>query len=151
VLDVENAMGLNFANAFRPDRLGQAPVWIADNGAPGGRRLNPAAFRDAANARQGTLGRNAIRGFGTHQVDLALRREFKLEPRVALQLRIEAFNAFNHPNFADPVRFLSSPLFGTSTSMLNLMLGTGSPGSGLAPVYQSGGPRSVQVSLRLRF
>jgi hypothetical protein len=66
-------------------------------------------------------------------------------------LRIEAFNAFNRPNFADPVRFLSSPLFGTSTSMLNLMLGTGSPGSGLAPVYQSGGPRSVQVSLRLRF
>ena len=26
--------------------------------------------------------------------------------------------------------------------MLNLMLGTGSPGSGLAPLLQTGGPRS---------
>ncbi|MDX1983048.1 MAG: carboxypeptidase-like regulatory domain-containing protein [Bryobacteraceae bacterium] len=151
VLDVEHAMGLNFANAFRPDRVGQLPVWIRDASTPGGRRLNPAAFLDVANSRQGTLGRNAIRGFGAHQVDLALRRDFRLERRMSLQFRLEAFNAFNHPNFADPVRFLSSPLFGSSVSMLNLMLGTGSPGSGLAPLFQSGGPRSIQTSIRLRF
>jgi hypothetical protein len=35
--------------------------------------------------------------------------------------------------------------------MLNLMLGTGSPGSGMTPVFQSGGARSLQLSLRLRF
>jgi len=49
------------------------------------------------------------------------------------------------------VRFLSSPLFGQSPSMLSMMLGTGSPGSGLTPIFQSGGARSVQVSLRFRF
>jgi hypothetical protein len=35
--------------------------------------------------------------------------------------------------------------------MLNLMLGTGSPGSGLAPMFQIGGSRSVQIALRFTF
>jgi hypothetical protein len=35
--------------------------------------------------------------------------------------------------------------------MLNLMLGTGSPGSGLAPMLQTGGPRSVEAVVRIRF
>ena len=41
--------------------------------------------------------------------------------------------------------------FGQSTSMLNQMLGTGSPGSGLAPLLQTGGPRSLQGSVRFQF
>ncbi len=85
------------------------------------------------------------------QLDLALRREFPLRDRGSLQLRIEAFNALNQANFADPVRFLASPLFGQSPSMLNLMLGTGSPGSGLAPMFQMGGARSVEIALRFKF
>ncbi len=64
---------------------------------------------------------------------------------------MEAYNALNHPNFADPIPFLASPLFGQSSSMLNLMLGTGSPGSGLAPIFQAGGARSLRFVLRFRF
>jgi hypothetical protein len=86
-----------------------------------------------------------------YQIDLALGREFPLAGRRAVQLRIEAFNALNHPSFADPLQFLSSPLFGQSPSMLNMMLGTGSPGSGLTPAFQTGGARSVQVMLRFQF
>ena len=52
---------------------------------------------------------------------------------------------------ADPIPFLSSPIFGQSNSMLNLMLGTGSPGSGLAPIFQAGGARSVRFVFRFRF
>jgi hypothetical protein len=85
------------------------------------------------------------------QLDLAVRREFALGERRSLQVRLEAFNAFNHPNFADPVRYLVSPLFGETPSMLNLMLGTGSPGSGLTPVFQSGGARSLQLGIRFQF
>ena len=85
------------------------------------------------------------------QIDLALRRDFRLTERLGLQLRVEAFNALNQANFADPVRFLDSALFGESPSMLNLMLGTGSPGSGLAPIFQTGSPRSVQLGVRLTF
>jgi hypothetical protein len=57
----------------------------------------------------------------------------------------------NQANFADPVPFLVNPLFGQSVSMLNMMLGTGSPASGLAPMFQIGGARTVELALRVRF
>ncbi|WP_321473953.1 carboxypeptidase-like regulatory domain-containing protein [uncultured Paludibaculum sp.] len=151
VVNEEYAMGLSFSNAFRPDLVPGVPVWLQDPTAPGGRRLNEAAFRETPASIQGNLGRNAIAGFGMSQFDLAVRRDFRIGLGQTLELRGEAFNVFNHPNFADPVRTLASPLFGQSNSMLNLMLGTGSPGSGLAPVFQSGGSRSLQMVLRLRF
>ena len=147
----EQYSGITLDNVFRPDLLPGTPLWISDSSAPGGRRINPSAFHAEPEAVQGNLGRNAIQGFGMSQLDLALRREFFKGERRSLQLRVEAFNALNHPNFADPIRFLSSPLFGQSGSMLNLMLGTGSPGSGLAPIFQAGGARSVQLTVRFRF
>ena len=125
--------------------------WLRDPSVPGGRRLNREAFQASSDSLQGNLGRNAIRGFGMHQIDLAVRREFMMSEHRSLLLRIEAFNLLNHPNFADPARFLSNPLFGEAPSTLNLMLGTGSPGSGLTPSLQTGGARSLQVVLRFRF
>jgi hypothetical protein len=68
-----------------------------------------------------------------------------------LEFRGEVSNALNHPSFADPVRYLSSPLFGEATSMLNLMMGSGTPRSGLTPAFQVGGPRSIRIGLKLRF
>jgi hypothetical protein len=151
VLDAEQFTGIALENVFRPNLIEGQPVWISDSAAPGGRRLNPGAFDAIPAPAQGNLGRNAITGFGMSQLDLSIRREFLRSERRFLELRIEAYNALNHANFADPVRFLSSPLFGQSPSMLNLMLGTGSPGSGLAPIFQSGGPRSLQAGLRFHF
>jgi hypothetical protein len=156
VLSTEQFQGVAYENISRPDLIGGVPVWISDPAAPGGQRINTAAFKTVPlsalfNPQQGTLGRNALTGFGMSQLDLALRREFFNRDQRSLQLRFEAFNAINHANFADPIRFLSSPLFGQSSSMLNLMLGTGSPSSGLAPIFQAGGPRSVQISVRFKF
>jgi hypothetical protein len=156
VLDAQDTTGLGLANAFRPDWVYGQPLWVADTSAPGGKMLNPAAFAPVAPppgavGTQGTLGRNVPGGFGMWQLDLALKREFRLTDRFGIQLRLDAFNGLNHPNFGDPVKFLDSPLFGHSTSLLNMELGTGSPGSGLAPALQTGGPRSVQVSLRFHF
>jgi len=150
VLDSAQYTGITLTNAFRPDLVYGVPVWISDPGSPGGRILNPLAF-SSAGAQQGDLGRNAITGFGMWQLDLALRREFRVADRRTIDLRVEAFNALNHPNFADPVNYLNSPFFGQSTSMLNTMLGTGSPGSGLSPLLQSGGARSLEVVVRFRF
>lgn len=42
-------------------------------------------------------------------------------------------------------------VYAAAVLCLALMLGTGSPASGLAPMFQSGGARSAQVTLRLRF
>lgn len=147
----EQNIGLSFANYVRPDLDTRVPLWISDPQVPGGKALNPKSFIKPDSPDQGNLGRNAIQGFGMHQIDLALRREFRLGEQRAIQLRAEAFNVFNHPNFADPIRFLSSPLFGQSASMLNLMLGTGSPGSGLTPIFQTGGARNFQLVLRFKF
>lgn len=151
VLSADQFMGVRFENVFRPDLVPGQPVWISNPSAPGGRSINPAAFLAAPGAVQGDLGRNALDGFGMSQFDLAVHREFLLGEKRSLQIRVEAYNALNHPNFADPIRFLDSPLFGQSSSMLNQMLGAGSPGSGLAPLFQAGGPRSLQATVRFRF
>jgi hypothetical protein len=142
---------LVFGLESRPDLIGDEPVWIADANAPGGRRLNRAAFRPVSQAQPGTLGRNAIRGFGMAQLDLAVQREFRVRDRYAAQLRVEAFNAFNQANFGNPVAFLSDPTFGRASAMLNQFLGTGGPSTGLVPAFQIGGPRSMQIAVRLRF
>ena len=151
VLEAEQFEGIVLENAFRPDLLPGRALWITDNSAPGGRRINREAFQAAPFEVQGNFGRNVLSGLGMSQLDLAARREFSFAEQRSLEFRVEAFNTFNRANFADPVRFLASPLFGQSTSMLNLMLGTGSPGSGLAPVFQAGGPRSLRVVVRFRF
>jgi hypothetical protein len=151
VLQDEQYSGIAFVNAFRPNFLGGNPVWISNASAPGGKELNPAAFAMTASGVQGNMGRNTIAGFGMAQVDAAIGREFRWRDRFSLDLRVEAFNALNQANFGDPVKYLDSPLFGQSTSMLNLSLGSGSPGSGLAPLFESGGPRMFQGTLRFHF
>ena len=77
-----------------------------------------------------------------------MRRRFGLTEERLLQLRAEFFNLFNHPNFGAPVPFLPQPTFGRSVSMLS-----GSQGfdAGLSPLYQIGGPRSIQLALKLLF
>lgn len=150
VLENENALGLGWDNYRRPDLVANTPLWIADGSAPGGRRLNPDAFR-APGGMQGTLGRNAISGFGMFQADAALRRRFPLAKAASLEVGLACFNVANHPIPADPVRYRNSVFFGQSVSLLNLMLGNGSPRSGLTPAFQLGSPRSVEIAVKLRF
>ncbi len=101
--------------------------------------------------RNGTLGRNALRGFPVSQVDLSLRRQFNITEAVNLQFRGEFFNLFNHPNFAPPVNNLQSTQFGQSIRMLGRSLGAGGISGGFNPLYQIGGPRSIQFALKLQF
>lgn len=143
VISADNPFGLGFDNDVRPDLVPGVPIWI-------GRQLNPAAFSVPV-GRQGSLGRNAITGFGLTQLDLAVQRDLVTSEQTRLQFRVEAYNVTNTPNYADPVRMLSSPLFGMSPSLANLMLGSGRPNSGLTPAFQSGGPRVFQAGFTLRF
>jgi len=135
-----------------PDLVLDAPIWIVDPGAPSGRRLNPAAFTLPADGQQGDVGRNRLRGFPFSQVDLAMRRAFRLGDRLRLSFRAEAFNVLNHPNFMNPSADdrLGTPNFGRATRMANRGFG-GVQGPALQQCYESGGPRSMQVSLRLEF
>ena len=134
----------------RPDLVAEALVRIADPNVAGGWRINPKAF-STPSTQLGNLGRNALRGFGATQVDLTLRRQFRLRERLSLQARGDLFNLFNHPNFGPPVNYLTAPQFGQSTQMLGASLGLGGQGGGLNPLYQIGGPRSAQLALKLLF
>ena len=148
----------------RPDLVEGIPVYIDDPSAPGGRRFNNAIsfppdnpfpqigpFLPPFPSRQGSLGRNALRGFPVYQLDFALGRQFKFGERANVQFKTEFFNIFNHPNFGDPDGSLFSPTFGFSTSMLGRSLGSGGTLGGFNPLYQIGGPRSIQFSLKLGF
>ena len=135
----------------RPNLITGAPLYLHDSNAPGGRRINPAAFANAPAGQQGSLGRNAVRGFPMSQLDFAVRRQFSLTERLHLQLRAEFFNIFNHPNFAivPPADRFGRPDFGRANSMLNQALGFDA--TGLNQRYQLGGPRSIQFAAKLQF
>ena len=135
---------------LRPDVVPGVPFYVSDPTAPGGVRFNRAAFVIPTALRQGMLPRNTLRGFPVSQLDVAIRRQINLTEKVNLQLRVEAFNVFNHPNFADPVGSLDDSQFGLSGTMLNNALGGTSEGS-FSPLYQIGGPRSLQLALKFQF
>ena len=150
---------------LRPDLVSGIPLYLDDPSVPGGRRFNnqPTVIpgnpnpqlgpflRLAAPNRQGTLGRNALRAFPIWQLDLAVHRQFKLTDRIYTQFRAEFFNILNHPNFADPLGSLNGGTFGVSTSMFGRSLGSSGLSGGFNPLYQIGGPRSIQLALRLGF
>jgi hypothetical protein len=122
------------------------PVWITDSTVGGGKRLNPSAFTIPVAGQQGTEPRNDIVGFGLTQVDVSVARKIPLTDRVGIQFRTDAFNALNHPNFTNPAAAVGlGPSVLRSASMLNQGLG------GLNPLFQEGGPRSLQLSLKLTF
>lgn len=165
----QSAAPLSISSGTEIDELGRSvqrrvnvtpgiPVYVDDPEAPGGKRLNNSVdaahpncrgpFCPAPAGQQGNLGRNSLRGFPFNQIDFALRRQFNFTERVHLQFRAEAFNFFNHPNFALPENSLTSALFGRSTRTFATGL---SSSAGLSPLYQVGGPRSMQFALRLGF
>ena len=136
----------------RPNVVPGVPFYLYPSGAPGGKVINAAAFTTPVpTTAQGDLGRNALRGFGVTQWDLTLRRQFRFTERFSLQARGDFFNILNYPNFGNPVNYLTSPQFGQATQMLNNYLGSGGQNGGLNPLYQIGGPRSIQLALKLQF
>jgi len=139
------------ALAPRPNINPGVPLELFGSQYPGGKIFNPAAFTAAPAGTQGNLGRNVLRGFGAWQVDMSAQRYFHLTEKVGLRFRAEFFNIFNHPNFGNPNNLLTSPLFGFSTQTLANSLGSGGANGGLNPLYQIGGPRSIQFALKLQF
>ncbi len=127
------------------DLVSGVPLYINDASLPGGRMINPAAFALPVGSQVGNAPRNLVRGFGETQLDAVIRRDFPLSSTVRLQFRLESFNILNHPNFGVINSTFGNAQFGRATGMLNTSLG------GLSALYQQGGPRSTQVSLRLAF
>jgi len=134
----------------RPDVVPGVPLVLYGSQYPGGKAFNSAAFTAPPTGQQGDFGRNVLRGFGAWQADVAFQRQFRLTEKMGLRFRGEFFNLFNHPNFGSPNNNLTSPLFGQSTQTLASSL-AGGDNAGFNPLYQIGGPRSIQLALKLQF
>jgi outer membrane receptor protein involved in Fe transport len=105
----------------------------------------------------GNLGRNAFNGPAFTQLDMSLAKTTKVTERVALQLRLDAFNVLNHPNFSNPllpafgVDFLQNGIDANGRGVGFLPI-TATPDVGIGnPFLGGGGPRNLQVSLRASF
>ncbi len=61
--------------------------------------------------------RNQYRGPHFFDTDMALHKTFKLGERVSFGVGLQAFNAFNHPNFGLPDNTVGSGTFGQILSM----------------------------------
>ena len=134
-----------------PNVIAGVPLELYGSGYPGGKIFNKAAFVAPTPGQQGNFGRNVLRGFDAVQADIGVQRNFRVTEKVGLRFRAEMFNIFNHPNFGSPTNSLPSPLFGRSTQTLATFLGSGGSSGGFNPLYQIGGPRSIQLALKLQF
>jgi hypothetical protein len=157
----------NASSSVRPDVIPGVPLYLFGSQYPGGKAFNPAAFTNPPTipagcdptidfpcdpARQGNLGRNALRGFGSFQWDFAVHRDFPIREGLKLQFRAEMFNVLNHPNFGPPISDLSNSQFGQSIQTLGRSLsGPSLTLGGFNPLYQIGGPRSIQLALKMYF
>jgi len=137
--------GANTANAYwaqvarvRPDL---APGRTIDSAFKTGRvqdRLN--GFFDVtafgnSDDRWGNAGRNILRGPDQRQFDFALSKTTAVNERFNVETRMEVFNTFNQTTFANPSSALPAAGFGTMGTITSTI----------------GGPRTMQVALRMKF
>lgn len=95
----------------RPDLVGNPNV----SSPTPDRFFDPSAFRISDGTRFGNSGRNVIIGPGIWSLDVALTRSLRLSDVARLQLRADAYNVLNHPNFVAPPsmqNFVDSSDFG---------------------------------------
>jgi carboxypeptidase family protein/TonB-dependent receptor-like protein len=142
--------GVNFNFVQRPDVVPGQP-FILPNWTPDTGYLNPLAFANPAITPQdpngffGNLGRDQVYGPGFWNTDFSISKKFAVREKLSLQFRGELFNIFNHPNFALPTNVVNigAPNAGLITQTPDVA--QGNPGLG------GGGPRVVQLGLRLQF
>ncbi len=100
--------------------------------------FDTSAFVQPTGAVLGNMGQNLYSGPALVSFDGSLQRDVQLHESLGLTLRAQAFNALNHPVFANPGTTLGSSNFGQTTSTL------GDAGS-------SEGNRAIQFAATLHF
>ena len=101
----------------------------------------------------GASGRNLWHDAGFKNLDLSIDKAIKFNDRISAQFRAEFFNLFNHPIFCNPNGIAGGA---NSTPGDPNTTGFGAAGStpdvcASNPEIGSGGPRSIQLGLKLIF
>ena len=94
--ELQNAVGL-FFDPKTGLPLVVDPKLIGTDG-----RANPSFFTHPPAGDVGHLSLTPVDGPGYWNVDTALIKRFKFKERLGMELRLEAFNVFNHTNFSVP-------------------------------------------------
>ena len=132
-LQGSNPNGVNSRYMDLPD-VAPGPLNINHNPGNGQPYFNTALFSPNALGTPGNASRRYFYGPGSFNTDLALLKSVSLTESKALQLRLETFNIFNHPQFFGPQAVngnISSPLFGE--------------------VVKAAPPRLMQLALKFTF
>jgi len=112
--------------------------------------LNASAFLDSSSINNFTAwspqNRNMYRGPHFFDLDAAVFKTFKFRERVALAVGLQAFNLFNHPNFATPDNYLGDSTFG---QVLGMISNPTSPYGNFLGFDSS--PRVVQLTGKITF
>lgn len=87
----------------------------------------------------GNLGRNVVTGPGFADTDLALIKNTRIREHLNLQIRADAYDLFNHPNFTNPVTTVGSATLGIIT------------GGTRTPAGDFGSSRQIQLAFKLQF
>ncbi|HET9366336.1 MAG TPA: carboxypeptidase-like regulatory domain-containing protein [Candidatus Angelobacter sp.] len=128
--------------------LGQ---WISN---PGVIQLPAAACSlptHAASCVLGNLGRNSVYGPGFTNLDLSLAKNTKLSERLNMQLRVDAFDALNHPNYGQPGPQSGGSLVAVLPSSGAVPATFSTISSTRFPNGDSGSSRQLQFALKLQF
>jgi hypothetical protein len=82
------------------------------------------------------VGRNILNGPGFFNLDFSIFRRFPIKETIAAELRGEAYNLTNTPQYARPNTTLGNPNFGRITGLQGDSVGN---------------PRAVQLGMRITF
>jgi len=132
---IVNNTAVTGSGGLRPNLTG-TPIITGDPLSPTGWFANPSVFVAPGNAF-GNVGRNSFVGPGFEDVDLALIKNTKISERFNLQLRADAFDLLNHPNYGQPN--------GTVGANLGKITST------RFPTGDSGSSRQLQLAMKLKF
>jgi hypothetical protein len=82
--------------------------------------FNPSNFSPEQTGTFGNVGRNFFHGPGYNYTDMSLYKDFPLgkDSTRYVELRLESYNVFNHPNFAEPDGDFSDNTFGSIQSVI---------------------------------
>ncbi|MDR3741470.1 MAG: TonB-dependent receptor [Terracidiphilus sp.] len=113
-----NSTSMDPMTSFRPNRLcnGRNELKNKSVRSNGGYWIDTACFETPAANMFGTAGPNILTGPGVNNWDFGLGRQVRLHEAASLEIRAEAFNAFNHAQFLNPDYVMTDTNFGKVTT-----------------------------------